>query len=109
MIRLDLSQELEYPEPQQQKAKDAINFADLRKEIQEMQGVCKQLGVPVVFSHNDLLSGNVMIPPEVLHTVFVHICILCMSSCAPQEFLLHGSVLRQNVTLADRVGCRLSN
>ena len=109
MIRLDLSQELEYPKPHQQKAKEAINFADLQKEIQEMQEVCKQLRAPVVFSHNDLLSGNVMIPPEVLLTVPVHICISCMSSCALQELLLHGSVLRQTVTLADCIGCRLSN
>ena len=80
MIRLDLSKELEYLKPDQQKAKDAVDFAALRREIQEMQEVCKQLSAPVVWSHNDLLSGNVMIPAEVCLTVHVHTCMYIMNT-----------------------------
>ena len=78
VIRLDLSQELEYPDAHQQKARDAVDFAALRKEIQEMQEVCNQLRAPVVWSHNDLLSGNVMVPLEVHLIAYVHACIYVM-------------------------------
>ena len=63
--RLELSQELEYPDPRKQKARDSVDFVGMQKEIEEMQDVCNQLKAPVVWSHNDLLSGNVMIPLEV--------------------------------------------
>lgn len=63
--RLQLIQELDYPDPQKQQARDAVDFAAMHREILEMQEVCKQLQSPVVWSHNDLLSGNVMVPFEV--------------------------------------------
>ena len=54
-----------YPDADHQKAKEATDFKAMRSEILEMQQVCEKLDSPVVFSHNDLLSGNVMIPLQV--------------------------------------------
>lgn len=53
-----------YPDADKQKAKEAKDFKAMRSEIQELQQICEKLESPVVFSHNDLLSGNVMIPHE---------------------------------------------
>lgn len=54
-----------YPEASKQKAKEAKDFTAMRAEIVEMHQICEELESPVVFSHNDLLSGNVMVPLEV--------------------------------------------
>lgn len=54
-----------YPDANKQKAKEAKDFKAMRSETMELQQICEKLESPVVFSHNDLLSGNVMIPHEV--------------------------------------------
>ena len=54
-----------YPEASKQKAKEAKDFKAMRAEIVEMHQICEEVESPVVFSHNDLLSGNVMVPLEV--------------------------------------------
>lgn len=54
-----------YSDADKQKAKEAKDFTAMRSEILELQQICEKLESPVVFSHNDLLSGNVMIPHEV--------------------------------------------
>ena len=54
-----------YPDADKQRAKEAKDFKAMRSEILELQQICEKLESPVVFSHNDLLSGNVMIPHEV--------------------------------------------
>ena len=54
-----------YPDPAMQQAKEAKDFQGMRTEILQMQQSCEQLHSPVVFTHNDLLSGNVMVPLEV--------------------------------------------
>jgi len=55
----------------------------MRSEILELQQICEKLESPVVFSHNDLLSGNVMIPHE-----------LC-----PKSHLLHALLLSHTLTI----------
>lgn len=44
-----------------QAAYDAIDFAALEAEVDETEAVCKLTQCPVVFGHNDLLSGNMLI------------------------------------------------
>ena len=44
---------------------EKFDFAELEREIDETDAACQRLAPPVVYSHNDLLSGNVMIYPEV--------------------------------------------
>lgn len=70
---------MKYQDADKQKAKEAKDFAAMRSEVLEMQRICERLQCPVVFSHNDLLSGNVMIPLEVsssphMHGLKLHAC-----------------------------------
>ncbi|KAL3140625.1 hypothetical protein ABBQ32_005194 [Trebouxia sp. C0010 RCD-2024] len=61
---LEEAEGMKYQDADKQKAKEAKDFAAMRSEVLEMQRICEELQCPVVFSHNDLLSGNVMIPLE---------------------------------------------
>ena len=65
IARLDEAEDMKYPDAEKEKAKEAKNFGNMRSEILHMQQICKKLKSPLVFTHNDLLSGNVMIPLEV--------------------------------------------
>lgn len=64
-VRLDDAEEMTYADARKQKAKDAKDFKAMRSEVLQMQQICEKLQSPIVFTHNDLLSGNVMIPLEV--------------------------------------------
>lgn len=64
-VRLDEAEALKYQDADKQKAKEAKNFDAMRSEVLEMQQICEKLHCPLVFAHNDLLSGNVMVPLEV--------------------------------------------
>lgn len=44
-----------------QAAYEAIDFAALESEVDETQQVCSLTHCPLVFGHNDLLSGNILI------------------------------------------------
>jgi len=44
-----------------QAAYQQIDFNQIEAEIQETQAVCALTNSPVVFGHNDLLSGNILI------------------------------------------------
>lgn len=44
-----------------QAAYDAIDFQGLESEVAETEAVCKLTHCPLVFGHNDLLSGNILI------------------------------------------------
>lgn len=61
---LDQAAGMTYPDAGKQKAKEAKDFKAMQSEIMAMQQTCEQLDSPVVFSHNDLLSGNIMVPLE---------------------------------------------
>ena len=96
IYRLHLSQKLTYSDPQKQKAKDAVDFAAMEKEILEMQEVCGQLQAPIVWSHSDLLSGNVMIPLEVRPRGML----LCIERCQLGIYLgFSADVLLQHLSL----------
>lgn len=72
---------MKYQDAAKQKAKEAKDFAAMRSEVLGMQRICEGLNSPIVFAHNDLLSGNVMIPLEVslsLHSIAWS----CMQACA---------------------------
>ena len=63
--RLDEAEDMTYPDTKHQAAKEAKDFKGMRTEVLRMQQVCEKLQSSVVFTHNDLLSGNVMIPLQV--------------------------------------------
>ncbi len=47
----------------------AWDFAALKREVAEVEAACAKTESPTVFSHNDLLAGNIMVPSEVSQTV----------------------------------------
>ena len=71
-VRLDEAEALKYQDAGKQKAKEAKDFSAMRSEVLEMQKMCEQLQSPVVFAHNDLLSGNIMIPLDVSWLLHLH-------------------------------------
>ena len=80
-----------YPDADKQKAKEAKDFKAMRAEVLEMQQICETLQSPVVFNHNDLLSGNVMIPIQVRglshHANIMMACALLQQDFAVQLHL----------------------
>lgn len=55
---------LTFVEPDRQKLYETISFEELYKEIIELREFTGLLNAPVVFAHNDLLSGNLMLNEE---------------------------------------------
>ncbi|KAK6941641.1 hypothetical protein RJ641_027018 [Dillenia turbinata] len=52
---------LEFDESEKQKKYESISFQEVRKELNVLKDLMDPLNAPVVFSHNDLLSGNLML------------------------------------------------
>ncbi|CAL5186779.1 unnamed protein product [Lathyrus oleraceus] len=55
---------LEFDDSEKQKTYKTVSFREVQDEINELQVLCDRLKSPVVFSHNDLLSGNIMVNHE---------------------------------------------
>ncbi|XP_010533172.1 PREDICTED: probable ethanolamine kinase [Tarenaya hassleriana] len=55
---------LSFDDSDKQKLYETISFEELRKEIVELRDFTGRLNAPVVFAHNDLLSGNLMLNEE---------------------------------------------
>ena len=63
--RLGMARGLHFDDSQKQAAKDALDLNAMQHEIEQMEATCMRLESPVVWSHNDLLSGNVMVTEQV--------------------------------------------
>ncbi|KAI4335751.1 hypothetical protein L6164_014362 [Bauhinia variegata] len=55
---------LEFDDIEKQKRYQTISFKKIHDEITELKELTGHLNCPVVFAHNDLLSGNIMINDE---------------------------------------------
>ncbi|KAK2646019.1 hypothetical protein Ddye_021214 [Dipteronia dyeriana] len=55
---------LEFDDIEKQRMYEAISFKEIHKEIVELKELSGHLNSPVVFAHNDLLSGNIMVNDE---------------------------------------------
>ncbi|KAL8152577.1 hypothetical protein V2J09_010337 [Rumex salicifolius] len=55
---------LSYDHAEKQLKYDSISFKEIDVEINELKELTRQINSPVVFSHNDLLSGNLMLNEE---------------------------------------------
>ncbi|RZC08659.1 putative ethanolamine kinase isoform C [Glycine soja] len=55
---------LEFDDSKMQKTYETISFKEVHDEIVELKGLCDLLKSPVIFAHNDLLSGNIMMNCE---------------------------------------------
>ena len=60
--RLQEARGLKFEDPEKRAAFEKWDLDELGREIAETQASCERLASPVVCSHNDLLSGNIMIP-----------------------------------------------
>ncbi|KAI5055825.1 hypothetical protein GOP47_0029346 [Adiantum capillus-veneris] len=61
---LEKASSISFEDDIKQRRYESISFKKLREEVQSLKDLSKQLKSPVVFSHNDLLSGNVMYSDE---------------------------------------------
>nr|BAD36072.1 putative ethanolamine kinase 1 [Oryza sativa Japonica Group] len=52
---------LEFEDKEKQKRYETISFRKIQDEVKELKDLSDLLHAPVVFSHNDLLSGNLML------------------------------------------------
>ncbi|ONH98289.1 hypothetical protein PRUPE_7G240800 [Prunus persica] len=55
---------LEFDDNEKQKLYKTISFSEVHNEIIELKELTGLLNSPVVFAHNDLLSGNIMVNDE---------------------------------------------
>lgn len=55
------AKELSFPTPEKEQQYKAIDFVMMESELSELRHLCERAQSPVVFSHNDLLSGNILI------------------------------------------------
>ena len=60
-----MARELHFEDSQKQAAMNALDLGAMQHEVEQMEATCTRLESPVVWSHNDLLSGNVMVTEEV--------------------------------------------
>ncbi|KAF0913953.1 hypothetical protein E2562_025367 [Oryza meyeriana var. granulata] len=52
---------LEFEDKEKQERYETISFREIQDEVKELKDLSDLLHAPVVFSHNDLLSGNLML------------------------------------------------
>jgi hypothetical protein len=38
-----------------------VDFAQMKADIAALEAACRKTGAPVVFGHNDLLAGNILV------------------------------------------------
>lgn len=60
-FRLDLARSLKFEDAAKAAVHKAVNFDEMEKEIARVRRKCDSTSSPVVFCHNDLLSGNIMV------------------------------------------------
>ncbi|CAN6456141.1 unnamed protein product [Victoria cruziana] len=53
--------DLKFDDRDKQMKYDTISFSKIRDEINELEAITCRLNAPVVFAHNDLLAGNLML------------------------------------------------
>ena len=60
---LDIAQKLDFSDdPKKLAAFQTFDFEQLKREVKAVESTAAPLKSPIVFAHNDLLSGNIMVP-----------------------------------------------
>ncbi|KAG8372737.1 hypothetical protein BUALT_Bualt12G0097900 [Buddleja alternifolia] len=57
----DRASSLKFDDKEKQKKYDMVSFGEIHKEISDLKEMTDRLDAPVVYAHNDLLSGNLML------------------------------------------------
>ncbi|KAL9267710.1 putative ethanolamine kinase [Drosera capensis] len=60
----DKASSLRFDDSKKQERYEKISFDEIKSEINQLKQLTDRLKAPVVFSHNDLLSGNLMLDEE---------------------------------------------
>jgi ethanolamine kinase len=74
LCRLDMARSIQYDDAAKQAAQEGIDFDGMAAELRLTEDCCSRLDAPVVWSHNDLLSGNVLVSHKVLLLAGVVLC-----------------------------------
>lgn len=65
MHRLAAAEKLDFHGTDKQAAFEALDFPGMAREVEATEQACLSLDPQVVFTHNDLLSGNILVAGEV--------------------------------------------
>ena len=65
LCRLAAAEKLDFKGSDKQAAFEALNFWGMAREVEATEKACLRLDPSVVFTHNDLLSGNILVAGEV--------------------------------------------
>ena len=65
LCRLAAAEKLDFKGSNKQAAFEALDFWGMAREVDATEKACLRLDPPVVFTHNDLLSGNILVAGEV--------------------------------------------
>ena len=76
-----MARDIKYDDVKKQKAHDAVDLDAMQRELDLTSSAAQKLQSPVVWSHNDLLSGNVLVTHQATHHLHL-ICDVDMSSDA---------------------------
>ncbi|GER37070.1 protein kinase superfamily protein [Striga asiatica] len=57
----DRASSLKFDDVEKQKKYDVVSFEEIKTELSELKVLTDRFNAPIVYSHNDLLSGNLMI------------------------------------------------
>ncbi|KAL6549665.1 hypothetical protein OROHE_008396 [Orobanche hederae] len=57
----DRASKLKFENSERQKKYEMVSFGEINKEISDLKVMTDRFNAPIVYSHNDLLSGNLMI------------------------------------------------
>jgi ethanolamine kinase len=60
-----MAKKIQYEDEEKQKAHDAVDIGAMEAELALTEKKSAQLESPIVWSHNDLLSGNVLVSKQV--------------------------------------------
>ena len=66
LCRLAMAKDIRYDDEAKQKAHDAVDLKAMERELDLTEEAAEKLQAPVVWSHNDLLSGNILVTHQVI-------------------------------------------
>ena len=79
-----MARDIKYNDVKKQKAHDAVDLDAMQQELNLTSSAAQKLQSPVVWSHNDLLSGNVLVTHQANHHLH--------SMCDFETFQCRGSM-----------------
>ena len=56
---------ISYEDGAKQRAHEGVDFDEMAEELRATEARSQKMGAPVVWSHNDLLSGNILVSKKV--------------------------------------------